>query len=167
MLRTVMLLLCLLLAVPAMAQDGAGVDLVALVMRWLHLLSAILMLGGAVFMRFILLPAASSTLDADTHDRLRAAILPRWRRAIMVYVTLFLVSGFYNFFMVGLPAHRQDPLYHALFGIKFLVAMAVFAIAMMLVGKKQRFGANAPAVAAIMIALAVLVVLIAGYMKVM
>lgn len=165
--RMRMILFVVLAAAPAMAQDGAGVDYLALIMRWLHLLSAILMLGGAVFMRFILFPAASGTLDGDTHDRLREAILPRWRRAIMVYVTLFLISGFYNFVMVGLPAHRQDPLYHALFGIKFLVAMAVFAIAMMLVGKKQRFGANTPTVAAIMIALAVLVVLIAGYMKVM
>jgi hypothetical protein len=53
----------------------------------------------------------------------------------MVCVTLILVSGLANFALFQAPSHKGQPLYHALFGIKFLAALVVFFLASALTGR--------------------------------
>jgi uncharacterized membrane protein len=47
-------------------------DIIALVMRWLHILSAIALMGGSIFMRFALHPALAA-LGAEQQKALKAA----------------------------------------------------------------------------------------------
>lgn len=145
-----------------------SVSLLPLVMRWMHILAAIVALGGSIFIRFVLQPSAKQVLDDKTHADLRAAVTRRWMRFVHTCILLFLVSGFYNYLAIQAPAHKGQSIYHMLFGIKFLLALVVFALAIALTSLKPwsaKLRANAPFWLGLLIALAVVVVGISGYMR--
>src|SRR5947209_18569130 len=99
-----------------------------LVSRWLHVGTAIVLLGGTIFMRFILLPAAMK-LATDAHDTLRGHLLARWKIVVHAGVALLLATGVYNYIAVMIPQHKGDGLYHALMGVKILLALGICFIA--------------------------------------
>ncbi len=144
------------------------VDLVVLLMRWAHILSAIVAVGGSFFMRVVLMPGANAVLSDAEHAKLRPALVKRWQKVIHVCILLFLISGFYNYFVVTSPMHQGQPLYHMLFGVKFLLAMLVFFLAIVLTSLKPwaaRVRANAKLWLSLLVALAITVVLISGLLK--
>ncbi|WP_199756807.1 hypothetical protein [Tautonia sociabilis] len=106
--------------------------------RWVHVGTAIVILGGSVFLRFVLIPAAEG-LPEDEHQALRDRLLARWRRFVFAGIALFLLSGLYNYLAVSLPRHRGDGLYHGLMGLKILLALAVFFLASALAGRSKAF----------------------------
>lgn len=141
-----------------------------LLMRWTHVLSAIAMMGGTLFIWMVLRGAVAETLDGEAREALVAAVRKRWKRAVMILTTLLLVSGFYNYLMVTRFAHPDEPRYHMMFGIKFLLSMAVFTLAMFMIGSTglaKRLQKNESVSLAILLALAAAVVAVGGYMKVM
>ncbi len=116
------------------------------------------------------MPAANESLDGETHEKLRQSVMGRWRKIMPILFTLLFLSGFYNFLMVTRFEHDGQPQYHMLFGIKFLLAMAVFALASMLAGTKsvsQKLQKNSKLWLGITIAMGMLIVMLAGYMKMM
>lgn len=142
--------------------------LLPLLMRWAHIFSAIIALGGVIFMRFVLLPSATQVLDEKTHGELRGAITRRWMKFVHTCILLFLISGFYNYLVVTRHQHDGQAIYHMLFGIKFLLALGVFAIAIALTSLKSwsaGMRANARLWLAVLIALASVIVVISGYMR--
>jgi len=177
---TLPLLTLIAFAVPLTvgAQDEAGATataeaatgIVPLISRWLHVFGAIFLLGGAFYLRAVLMPAANESLDGETHEKLRQSVMGRWRKIMPILFTLLILSGFYNFLMVTRFEHDGQPQYHMLFGIKFLLAMAVFALASMLAGTKsvsQKLQKNSKLWLGITIAMGMLIVMLAGYMKMM
>jgi len=145
-----------------------SVALLPLLMRWTHILAAIVALGGSIYVRFVLMPSAQQVLDDKTHAELRTAVTRRWMRFVHTCILLFLVSGFYNYLAVQAPAHQGQSIYHMLFGIKFLLAVVVFALAIALTSLKPwsaRLRANAKTWLAVLIVLAILVVALSGYMR--
>lgn len=144
--------------------------IVPVIARWAHIFAAIITLGGAIFLRFVLLPAAESALDEETHEKLRTAAWRRWQLLVHVSIGLLIVSGFYNFIVIMAPAHSGQSQYHMLFGIKFLLAMAVFLLAILLTSRKnysKRFRDNSRLWLAVLIACSAAVVGISGVMKTM
>lgn len=137
------------------------------VSRWLHVGTAIVLLGGATFMRCVLLPSARQLPDAE-HERLRELVLGRWKRFVHGGILLLLLTGFYNYFQ-ALPAEAFRKQYHMLVGIKILLAFAVFGLASVLVGRNQAFDAlrrqPARALGGLLL-LGFLIVGISGYLKV-
>lgn len=119
-----------------MSDAWLGVDLLS---RWVHVGTAIVLLGGSVFMRWVLMPAADKIPD-DAHTLLRGHVLGRWRTIVLIGIALLLVSGFYNY-VRALPAHRGDGFYHALLGTKIVLSLAVFFLASALVGRSAAFEA--------------------------
>jgi uncharacterized membrane protein len=111
--------------------------IVNILSRWVHVMTAIVLLGGAIYVRWVLMPAAAE-LPPEEHDALRARLKQRWKKIVMLGITLLLVTGFYNF-IVAIPAHKGQAVYHALMGIKILLAFAVFFIASVLVGRSAKF----------------------------
>lgn len=105
--------------------------------RFLHVMVAIVLVGGTVFMRFVLMPAAKELPDAE-HDQLRQRLLARWKRVVHGGIAVLLLSGVYNYIQQR-PNHVGDKLYHALMGTKFLFAIAVFFVASALVGRSATF----------------------------
>src|SRR4051812_17687491 len=73
--------------------------MLAWLVRFVHIASAMGAIGGPFFVRFALMPAASGVLEEEAHLKLREAINARWRKIVYVLITLFIVTGFYNFFV--------------------------------------------------------------------
>ena len=141
---------------------------IAIAARWIHVGTAIVLVGGLVFMRFVLGPAAAQ-LPEEAHTQLRELVLTKWKKFIHAGIALFLVSGFYNFLVVQVPLHRGDKLYHALMGTKILLAFAVFFLASALVGRSKAFAgmrANMKLWQGVIVTLALLIVGISGFAKV-
>ena len=143
-------------------------ELVGVLSRWVHVGTAIVIVGGTVFVRFILMPAAAGLPDAE-HAALRERLMSRWKMVVHTGVLLFLLSGFYNYLAVMLPQHRGDKLYHALLGTKIILAFVVFFVAIALTGRSkgtQVFRQNARTWLGVNIVLAALIVGISGFLKV-
>ena len=136
--------------------------------RWVHVGTAVVVLGGSTFLRFVLIPAAAALPEAE-HEALRGRLMATWKRVIHGGIALFLLSGFYNYVAVAIPKHKGDGLYHALLGTKILLAMAVFALASILVGRSkgtEGLRRNSRRWLAITIALGFAFVCISGFLKV-
>lgn len=116
-------------------MDGFTADILS---RWIHVGTAIVLVGGTCFMRFVLLPAARRTLSDESHELLREAVRDRWKRFVHLGIALLLISGFYNY-IKAMPGHKGVPLYHALIGTKILLALAVFFLGSALVGRSPAF----------------------------
>ncbi len=139
-----------------------------LIFRWIHVGTAIVLVGGTIFMRFVLMPAADK-LPGEAHDTLRDALTKRWKWFVHLGVALLLISGLYNYIKVGAPGHRGDKLYNALLGVKMLLALILFVLAEAMVGRSETFAKlrqNRKKWLAIMILLALIIVAISGYAKI-
>ena len=127
--------------------------IVPMIIRWVHIACAMLAIGAPFFVRFGLMPAASTTLDEAAHQKLREAIAARWRIVVYVMITLFILTGLYNFLVetrvdgVLITARWKDfspedrRLYHMIFGIKMLAALGLFTLASALCGRTRTFEA--------------------------
>ena len=146
-------------------MDASVVDILS---RWIHVGTAIVIMGGTVFMRFVLMPAAAQLPD-DQHQALRERVMGTWRKFIMVGILLFILSGFYNYIAVSIPTHKGQGSYHMLMGIKMLLAFVVFFFASALAGRSKGLESirqNAGRWLAVTILLSAVVVAIAGYLKI-
>jgi uncharacterized membrane protein len=136
--------------------------------RWVHIGTAIVLVGGTFFLRFVLAPAAAKLPD-DEHAKLKESVMNRWKRFVHLGIALFILSGFYNFLVVQIPKHKGDSQYHALIGIKILLAFAVFFFASALVGRSKSFDGmrkNAKFWQLVILLLATIIVGISGYAKI-
>lgn len=135
--------------------------------RWIHIGTVIILVGGTFFIRFVLSPAAAQLQESES-AKLKELILNQWKKFVHAGIGLLLISGFYNFFM-AIPKHKGQGLYHALLGIKILLAFVVFFFASALVGRSKAFDAmrqNARLWQLVIIALAAVIVGISGYVRV-
>jgi uncharacterized membrane protein len=136
--------------------------------RWIHVGSAIVILGGTFFLRVVVIPAAAGLSDGE-HSAFRGRLMATWRKFVYIGITLFLLSGFYNYITVSVPRHRGDGLYHGLMGVKMLLAFVIFFLASALAGRSKAFEgmrlANRRWLAIILV-LGFLIVGISGYLKV-
>ncbi len=135
--------------------------------RFIHVAVAIVLVGGTVFMRFVLMPAAKELPEAE-HDQLRQRLMARWKRVVHSGIAMLLLSGLFNY-MQQIPKHKGDGLYHALLGTKMLLAMAVFFIASALVGRSATFEKmrqNRAKWMGMIVLLAAVIVAISGFVKV-
>ncbi|MEX0977540.1 MAG: hypothetical protein WDZ48_01735 [Pirellulales bacterium] len=140
--------------------------LLGLLFRWLHILAAITAVGGAVFARLVVFPALDP-LPADQRGALHAVMRARWSKIVAAAIAFLLVSGLYNFTMVVIE-YRVPRWYHPVFGVKFLLALAIFAIASLLAGNSpasESLRRNAKAWLNLNIVLAVLVVCLSGVLR--
>ena len=148
-----------------------NIDWVAVVSRWTHIGTAIVLVGGLVFLRFVVGPAAAQLPD-DAHATLKERILAKWKKIVHGGIALFLVSGFYNYLVVQAPLYRGDKMskvYHALMGTKILIALVIFFLSSALIGRSKAFAgmrSNPRLWQGVIIALAALVVGISGFAKV-
>jgi hypothetical protein len=102
-------------------------DVIAVLMRWLHISSVATLIGGMIFGR-VAMSRAAEALSPDSRESLmdRAALL--YRPLIFTAMGGLLVSGTYNI----LTHLGHNPLYHALLGIKLLLVLHVFAVAILI-----------------------------------
>ncbi len=138
-------------------------QILPLISRWAHVGTAILLIGGTAFFRLAVIPA----LQGDNAELL-GRIRQNWKKFVHFGVLVFLASGIYNF-LQAIPQHKGDGLYHALVGVKMLLAMFVFFLASVLVGSKpssQKFRDNAKKWTGVMLMVATVIVGISGFLKI-
>jgi uncharacterized membrane protein len=151
-------------------------DPTTLLLRWAHILAAIVAMGGLVFARYGLLPALAE-VDASTRDRIHDAIRRRWLPWVIGAITVLLVSGLANFLIFNGRVKAEgwadgewmrQTSYHALFGAKFLLAMVVFYFASALVGRgegTQWVRADRAKWLSVTVGLSLAIVLLSGWMR--
>jgi len=142
-------------------------DPVALALRWLHIVPAVVAGGATAFAWIALLPAFATLPDAE-RLRLKETIDRRWRVVVMACITLLLISGIANFVLYQAPVHKGQSLYHALFGVKFVAAMIVFFLASALSGRSPAFAsirAKARFYVGVAAALVLVILLISGALR--
>ena len=102
-------------------------DVIYVIMRWLHISSMATLIGGMIFGRFVMTEAAEG-LSPDSRESFldRAAVL--YRPLVFAAMAGLVLSGCYNI----LTNLGHTPLYHMLLGIKLLLVMHVFAVAILI-----------------------------------
>ena len=101
-------------------------------MRWLHITSVVVLIGGVLYARLVVAPAVAS-LPASEQEPLGDAMAARFRSLLYLAVLFLLASGVYNLFLnLG-----RGPVYQSLLGIKMLLALHVFAVGFLIVKPKN------------------------------
>jgi putative copper export protein len=107
-----------------------GTYVLYVMMRILHILSAIILVGGLFYTKTVLVPAGADPFAGQRQV---------WARWVGLASMFLLVSGLVNFMnnMNLAKAHEipLPPTYHMLFGIKFLLGLFVMFLAAILSGK--------------------------------
>jgi uncharacterized membrane protein len=141
-----------------------------LILRYMHILGAIMLMGGTIFMRFALAPVVAG-LDSVTKASLHEQVRGRWSKFVMLAAGLLLVSGLTNLALAG--RYTYEPVlgvlsYNMVVGIKFLLALPIFFFASLLAGRSataKKFQANATTWMNVNLVLALVMVLIGGTLK--
>jgi hypothetical protein len=108
-------------------MELVAAEVLRVLMRWMHVASMALLIGGAAFLRLIARHALATAPDREAMiERFAAGFRP------LVYAAAVGVigSGLFNYMARG---GRHTAFYHALFGIKMLLAAHVFASAVLMV----------------------------------
>ncbi len=143
---------------------------VLLVLRYMHILGAIALMGGTIFMRFALRPVVVQLppdVKASVHEQVRS----RWSKFVMLATLLILVSGIANLALASRYTFTDKPFgmsYHMLVGIKFLLALPIFFIAALMTGRTnlaKRIQSNAEFWMNLNLTLALVMVLMGGLLK--
>jgi uncharacterized membrane protein len=142
-----------------------------LILRYMHILGAIALMGGTIFMRFALAPTVAG-LDETTRQKIHEQVRGRWAKFVMIAAALLLVSGILNMILIpmnyelsGVVSNKQ---YNMIVGIKFVLALPIFLVASFLTGRSataKKVQASAPLWMNVNLALALVMVLIGGYLK--
>ncbi len=140
----------------------ADFELLHVIVRFIHISSAILLLGGAFYAHRVLTPVLN-VLPEDKRMQAAAGAQLRYRTMLFGLVGLSLLSGVYNFLRTP-----HSHLYHIAFGIKMLAVLHIYATVILWAtspyGDVNFAGKNKHRLLSISIAGAV-VVLISAYLR--
>jgi uncharacterized membrane protein len=146
-----------------------GTQLFNIFMRWLHVASAVVGLGGTVTMRFVVLPALERLPNGA---EIGGAVRPAFKRLIHASLGLLLLTGLYNYLVVAMPKlqHLKEqgtPLsgYNGAMGMKILLFAAMFGIAILLLKPVPSFHENRRTWLSVNVVLGLLAVLIGAYLR--
>src|SRR6476660_9455487 len=144
---------------------------VLLILRYMHILGAIALMGGTIFMRFALRPVVVG-LPPETKATVHEQVRSRWAKFVMLATLLILLSGVTNLALAG--RYEYEPIfgmpkgYHMLVGVKFLLALPIFFIAALLTGRSntaKKAQSNAEFWMNLNLTLALVMVLMGGLLK--
>ncbi len=103
-------------------------DALFVIMRWLHFASMATLIGGMLYARLVMMPSMRAFApDAGKEFEERTAV--RYRPLVIASIVGLIVSGTYN--VLTNPGHSTW--YHILLGIKLLLVLHVFAVAILVI----------------------------------
>jgi uncharacterized membrane protein len=145
-------------------------------LRWFHLIAAMILVGGTIFMRFALVPSVGVISD-DERKALHQQVRSRWSKLVMASIAFLLISGLVNYVIFRSTTYGEgwqqwrvycNGLYQAAFGVKSLLAMAIFFIASAVSGRSEsmkQFRQNAKLWLTVNVIFSIAVVALAGIMR--
>ncbi len=102
---------------------SALIEILHVLFRWLHIASAAVVVGFAVYARVAIVPAlASAPLDTRLAAQREAG--RRFRPLLWAALVALILSGLYSY--VSAPGHT--PRYHMALGVKLLLAAHVLTV---------------------------------------
>jgi uncharacterized membrane protein len=107
-------------------------DVFLVIVRWMHIASMAALIGGILYGRLVMIPAMAA-LAPDARETLAERAAAAYRPIVLAAMSGLIISGFINILVT--PGHRQ--IYHILLGIKLLLVMHVFAVALLIVRPKN------------------------------
>lgn len=105
-----------------------------LVLRWTHILSSVVLVGGLVFLRFALIPSLS-VLSENERESFQSAMRSRWAKLVMACSGLLLLSGLANMMLLMGQWDYPNGELGLLTGLKLLLSLPIFFISSLLAGK--------------------------------
>jgi hypothetical protein len=112
-------------------------EVVGILMRWAHIASMAVLLGGVAYARLVAFPVVARAGEEggpEMSERLAA----RYRPLMYAAIGGLVLSGLYNF----LTHAGHTPYYHAWFGIKILFVLHVFAASVLAMTSSPATAAN-------------------------
>lgn len=158
-------LLTLLAQAPTEPAAAAGFDTLGYVLRILHIIAAVVLGGGIVYQRLVVLPSLKAA-GKDPAEFLANA-RKSWSPLVGICALVLIAGGLFNFILTN-RAFDLPKIYHPLFGVKFLLALAVIFIASVLSGRTSladKFRAKAQFWLSVNLMLIVVIVLLASAMR--
>jgi len=141
-------------------------NIIPLISRWMHILPAVVMVGGAIFTQLVLCPALDGN---DPENTVKQQVKRKWSKVIMGCALFLLLSGGYNTVVIFGADEKPVVMYHVLLGLKLILAFSIFHISFMLAGKSdaaQKFQEKEAFWGKLNMYAAIIVVLLAGGMNV-
>ena len=108
-------------------------SLLPLASRILHIVGAVILVGGIAYLRKIVAPAAVRG-EGDPVDRLYAGRRAAWAKWVGIATGLLLATGVTNIVLVMKTYPNLPGGYHAVLGTKILLALVVMFLAAILAG---------------------------------
>lgn len=137
-------------------------------LRIMHILGAVVLLGGIVFQRFVLFPALTELSEGEAAERIRQLLRGRIARLTMLSAALLLISGLVNTARVSIAYRFPDGDYNLLLAGKLVLAMGIFYLASALAGRSasaEKLRANATKWLNILLVAAILIIVLGAAMK--
>ena len=107
-------------------------DVLFVLMRWLHFASMATLVGGIIYGRLVM-TSSLSALAPDARDAFGEKAATGYRPLVLTAILGLILSGTYN--LLTNPGHT--PRYHMLLGIKLMLALHVFAVALLITQPKN------------------------------
>lgn len=133
--------------------------------QWIHILAAVVGVGGIVFVLFVLLPSLR-VLGDEQRPLLLKAVMGRFRWASWGAMLLLLTSGLYNIHLRAWEAPWGA--YWKVLTLKIVLAFCVFTISLLLtlpIPALEPFRARRQKWLSIALGIAVAVILISAYLR--
>jgi uncharacterized membrane protein len=133
--------------------------------HWIHVMAAVIGVGGMAFLRFILMPSLG-TLPPENRDILAKQIMSRFRWVNWSVIGLLLASGLYSIRQYYWEVAWGKS--WALLTVKIALAFLVFLIALGLSSKSrllEKVRAHSRTLLSIAFGLAVAVIFISAYLR--
>ena len=107
-------------------------DAINILSRWLHVASAVVLVGGFCLLALAVEPALRGKPDGEA---LAAEMRQRFKRLAHTATGLLLITGFYNYLALAIPKGRAAGIagpYNGVMGAKMLLGLAVIGISITL-----------------------------------
>jgi uncharacterized membrane protein len=143
------------------------IEIVSLVLRWLHILAGMTAVGGMIFLRAVVVPSIGA-ISTDAFKSFHGQMRPRWAKIVAAAIGTLLITGLVNF-IITVKLYEVPKWYHMVWGIKFLIALVIFFISSVMAGRSalaDKFRANVRMWLNLNIFLAVVVVCLSGVLKI-
>ncbi len=110
-------------------------DALSVLMRWLHISSVVVLVGGVLFARLVAAPALQA-LEADLERRraMAEAMAAHYKPLVCAAIAALVFSGIYN--ILTKPGHSLR--HNLVLGVKLLLVAHVFAAALLAVQAHAR-----------------------------
>jgi uncharacterized membrane protein len=111
-------------------------EVLVVLSRWLHVISAILAIGGAFFMR-VVVPPALAEAEAGSREAVLIALRKKFKMVVHICVTLLILTGAFNTWRSWGDYKLKTGVMHGIWGMHMLLGLVVIGISVTLLAKRE------------------------------